>query len=215
MAVKLPNGVVIALATAYGTAVPVTAVTNAAPPVVTSAAHGLANGAFGVIASGWARADGRTVRVSGSTTNTFNWEGLDSSNTTNYPAGTGVGSFQPVTAWTQITQVLDLTTNGGDMQFTSFSFLENDFETQLPTQASPMNLAITIGDDASLAGYQALRVAAEANATRSLRMTLPGGSILLFNGVVSFNETPTMTKNQVMAVRATFSLQSRPVRYAS
>ena len=50
---------------------------------------------------------------------------------------------------------------------------------------------------------------------RSLGATLPDGSKILYNGYVSFNETPSMTKNQLMAVTATFSLQSRPVRYAS
>ena len=34
-----------------------------------------------------------------------------------------------------------------------------------------------------------------------------------YNGYVSFNETPTLTKGQVMQVTATFSLQGRPVRY--
>ena len=36
---------------------------------------------------------------------------------------------------------------------------------------------------------------------------------MLYNGIVSLNETPTLTKGQVMQVRATFSLQSKPTRY--
>jgi len=39
--------------------------------------------------------------------------------------------------------------------------------------------------------------------------------VLLYNGYVSFNETPSMTKGEVMGVQATFSLLSRPVRYAA
>jgi hypothetical protein len=44
---------------------------------------------------------------------------------------------------------------------------------------------------------------------------MPDGSKLLYNGYVSFNETPTMNKNQVMQVTATFSLMSKPVRYST
>ena len=49
----------------------------------------------------------------------------------------------------------------------------------------------------------------------ALKATMPNGSVILYNGYVSFNETPTMTKNSVMVVNATFSLQGRPVRYAA
>jgi hypothetical protein len=213
MAVSLPNGVILALATTYGSSIPMTTVSNANPAVVGSVAHGLANGAIFAVTSGWAKLNDRVVRASGVAANNFNLEGMDTTSTAAYPAGTGTGSVRPVTAFTQISQILDLQTSGGDMQFTSYSFLEQDFETQLPTQASPQNMTITIADDQALAGYIALKAAAEARDTRVLRLTLPNGSILLYNGYVSFNETPVMTKNQVMGVRATFSLLSKPVRY--
>jgi hypothetical protein len=61
----------------------------------------------------------------------------------------------------------------------------------------------------------ALKAVAETRNLVGLRATLPNGSLILFNGYVSFNETPTMTKGQVMGVKATFNLQGRPVRYAS
>ena len=38
-------------------------------------------------------------------------------------------------------------------------------------------------------------------------------SVILYNGYVSFNETPTMTKGEIMTVSATISLMTRPVRY--
>lgn len=215
MAVQLPNGVLLALATTYGTTKTVTAVTNAAPPVASSTAHGISNGAFVEVTSGWSKLNGQIVRVSGVAANTLSYEGVDASSTTLYPAGTGTGSVRELTAFTQISQVLDLQSSGGDMQFASYSFLEQDFESQLPTQANPQSLSITIADDATLAGYIALRNAGRTRALTGLKMTMPNGSILLYNGYVSFNETPTMAKGSVMAVKATFSLQGLPVRYAS
>ena len=146
---------------------------------------------------------------------TLSYEGIDTSSTTVYPAGSGTGSVRAISAWTQISQVLDLSTSGGDMQFATYSFLEQDFESQIPTQASPMSINITIADDASLAGYIALKAAAISRALTGLKATLPDSSVIVYNGYVSLNETPTMTKNQIMGVRATFSLMNTPIRYAS
>jgi hypothetical protein len=95
------------------------------------------------------------------------------------------------------------------------SFLEQNFETQIPTVTSAMSISIGIADDPSLSGYIALKAAADQRAIRALRLQLPDGSFILYNGYVSFNETPTVTKGQVMQVKATLSLLARPVRYAS
>lgn len=215
MSVSLPNGVTLALATTYASAKNVTALTNYDPAQATSNAHGYSDGDFLEVTSGWAKLNQRVVRVDNPATNTFELEGIDTSSTTSYPAGTGTGTVRKITAFTQITQVLDVTTAGGEMQFTTYSFLEQDFETQLPTQSSPQTITINVADDPTLSGYVALKEAAEARDIRALKVTFPNGAVLLYNGYVSFNETPSMTKNEVMAVTATFSLLSRPVRYAS
>lgn len=215
MAVSLPNGVLLALATAYAAADTVTAVSNANPAVATSTAHGLSNGAYVEVTSGWSRLNNRVVRVANVTANTFELEGINTTDTEDYPAASGAGSVREITTFTQIAQILELTSSGGEQQFVTYSFLEQDFESQLPTQQSPMSMTMVIADDPTLAGYVALKAAAETRDLVALRATLPDGSKILYNGYVSFNETPTMTKNQIMGVTATFSLQGRPVRYAT
>ncbi|WP_348995576.1 phage tail protein [Achromobacter sp. HNDS-1] len=215
MAVSLPNGVILSLATGYANSKTITAITNANPAVASSAAHGLANGALVELKSGWQRLNERIVRVADAAAGTFALEGMNTLSPIQFPAGTGGGSIREITAFTQITQVLETTTSGGEMQFATFSFMENDFESQIPTQASAQSLAITIADDPTLPGYKALQAAAELREVRALRVAFPNGSVLLYNGYVSFNETPTMNKGEVMGVQATFSLLSRPVRYAA
>lgn len=215
MAVKLPDGATVSLQTAVGTSKTISAVTNANPAVATSTAHGFTNGMLITVTSGWSRLNNRVVRVANVTANTFELEGVDSSNVSLFPAGSGIGSALQITTFTQISQILDFSTSGGEQQFATFSFLEQDFETQAPTVTSAQSITIGIGDDPTLAGYIALKVAGEQRAIRALRMTLPDGSFILYNGYVSFNETPTVTKGQVMQVNASFSLLSRPVRYAS
>lgn len=213
MAVSLPDGATIAIATTYGSVKTVTAVTNANPGVVTSAAHGLLNGAFYELKSGWQKISDRVFKAANVATNALDVTGIDTTDTNRFAAGTGVGSLREITAWTQIPQILEFTTSGGDQQFANFSFLEEDYERQLPTVTSAQSIQIGIGDDPSLPGYQALKAAGEARAIRALKVTLPNGAVLLYNGFVSFNETPTLTKGSVMQVRATISLQGRPTRY--
>jgi hypothetical protein len=215
MAVSLPNGVTLALATTYAASVIVNSITNATNPLVTtSAVHGLAIGDIVEMTSGWSRLNNRLVRVlTVPLTTTFTIEGIDTTSTTLYPAGTGAGSLRKITAFTQISQILELTSSGGDMQFVTYSFLEQDFETQLPTQASPQQLSITIADDQTLAGYIAMKAAATTRALTGFRAQLPNGSVLYYNGYVNFDETPSLTKNQLMGCKGGFALQNRPVRY--
>ena len=54
----------------------------------------------------------------------------------------------------------------------------------------------------------------ELNVT-ALRATLPAGGFILYNGIFAFDETPSMTKGNLMAVKAGVALQGRPVRYAT
>ena len=213
MSISLPNGATLKLATVYGSAIAVTAASNANPVVLTAAAHGLANGDLVEVSSGWSRINNRIFRVSLSASGTFALEGLDTSTTETYTPGGGAGSVRKITTLTQITQILETTSSGGEMGFTEVSLLENDFSTQLPTQASAQSIAISIADDPTLPGFIAVKAAAETRSPRALVVTLPNNSVILYNGIVSLDETPSLTKNSVMAVKSTFSLQGRPVRY--
>jgi hypothetical protein len=216
MSVQLPNNLILALATAYGTAHAVSAVTNADPAVATTTtAHGIETGALIEVESGWSKLNNRIVRAAAAASTSLSYEGVDTTLVSKFPAGGGIGSIREITTFTQISEVLSLASSGGDMQFATYSFLEDDSENQLPNQSSAQSLTIEISDDATLPGYIALKNASDSGALTGLKMTTKNGSFLLYNGYVSLNETPTISKGQVMSVKATFSLQGRPVRYPS
>lgn len=215
MSVQLPKNTLIALATTYGSAIEFSALTNANPAQATATAHGLTDGAILAVTSGWGKLNDRVVRVTGSATNDFDLEGIDTSSTTMYPAAGGTGSVRAITAWTQITQVLDMQSSGGDQGFVTYGFMEDDRDIQIPDRISPQTLNLTMADDSALPGYIALKAAAETAAVRAVRLTMPNGALIYFNGYISFNETPVLTKGQVNGVRAQVSLVSRPVRYTS
>ena len=58
MSVSLPNGAAIYIASGYGSAKTVSALTNASPAAATSTSHGLSDGTFIEVTSGWSRANG-------------------------------------------------------------------------------------------------------------------------------------------------------------
>lgn len=215
MSVSLPNGAVVSIASAYGSAITITAITNANPAVVTATAHGLTDGDLIEITSGWSRLNSRIVRVDGSTTNTFELEGINTTSTSLYPAAGGTGTCREITTFQQITQVLEFTTQGGEQQFVTYSFLEEDVEHQLPTVKSASSFQMTIGDDASLAWYSILSTANDDRIPRAIRIVLPSASRILYNGYVTLNKTPTLTKNEIMGLQSTVSLTSEPMRYAT
>ncbi|WP_404991172.1 phage tail protein [Cupriavidus pauculus] len=217
MSVKLPNGAIFAIAASMAaTATPVTALSNASPPVATSAAHTLTDGDIVAITSGWTRMDGRIGRVDGSTSGAFDLEGFDTTDIGNYPAGAGVGSVLKVQSWQEIKQTLTSTSQGGEQQFYTYSFLEDTGDDkQIPTTRSPRSITLTIADDPTLPQYPVLKAADEDRLARAIRFRLPSGDVIYFMAYVTMSDMPTTTKNEAMAVTVTLSLIGKPTRYSA
>jgi hypothetical protein len=213
MSVSLPNGAIIGIASAYGAVTPITVLTNASPAVATATAHGYANGDFIEITSGWSRLTNKVVRITGITANTFNLEGIDTTLTTIYPAGTGIGSARKVTGYTQLAQILSSSSSGGEQQFLEYQFLESDSQKRIPTFKSAAGLTFSVADDISQPGFQLAVVANDDRLQRAVKITLPSASILSYNAFISVNKTPSLTVNELMACELTLSLQAEPVRY--
>ena len=214
MASSLPNGAALALATAYAASLNVTAASNASSAVLT-VTNTLSIGDFVEYVSGWSRANNRIFRLSAVSGTTVTLEGLDTSSTTLFPVGGGTGTIRKINTWTSITQVVDTVLSGGDLQTTTFQYLENDFEQELSTVVAASSIDLTLGDDPSLAGYAALKAASDTRGTAAFRIVLPTGSILLYNTKPFLNETPTTTKNELMTVAAKLNLLGKVTRYSA
>lgn len=215
MGVKLPNGSTVHIAAELEAEKAVTVATNAAEAVLTATGHGLKEGDIVVIASGWGGTNGRAFKVSvqSADANTFKLKGFDTSDTERFPAGGGTGSFRKVKKWVQITQITEVSINGGEQQFATFGFLEDDFERQLPSTRSAASLEIKMADDPSLPGFKAAAKASDSAAEVPLRLVLKGGSEILYNGYPSLNKTPTLQRNEIMTVSLAYSLSGEPNRY--
>lgn len=210
MAVSLPDGTIFSLAQTYATPAKMTALTNAAEAVATVTGGDISANDIVIVQSGWSKLNDRVVKM-GATNKMI---GIDTTDTEVYPAGSGVGALIKASDFIQISQVLSSETSGGEQQFTTYSFLEDDFERQIPTRTSPVTLTLNIADDMTLPGYQALEKAAESRTAKVVKARLPSGAELYYHAYISLNQTPSLTKGEVMAVTATVSLLSRATRYA-
>jgi hypothetical protein len=215
MGFKLPNGATFEIASTYGADIPVTAISNANPAVASAAAAGLVLGDVIAITSGWTKLNQRAVRVGAITSGSFVLDGIGTTKVQTYPAGSGVGSVREVTAFEAISQITDVAASGGEQQFFTFGFLEDDDDRQIPTTKNPSTLALTVADDPTL-GYVAICEEADADKEpRVLRLNLPNGDIILYNGYVSITTTPALARNNLMTRVINVSLTGRPTRYSA
>lgn len=215
MAVSLPNGALVSIASGYDASKSVTAISNANPGVASCAGNGYANGDFVEVTSGWSRLTDKVVRVAADSTDTFALEGIDSTLTSIYPAGGGAGSVRRVTGWTQLSQILTSASDGGDQQFLTYQFLEGDAQKRIPTFKNAAGLTFSVADDPAQPGYQLASAANDDRLPRAVKITLPNGAVLVYNAYISLNKTPSLTVNEIMACQVTLSLLAEPVRYAS
>jgi hypothetical protein len=214
IAVSLPNGTTYSLATVYATALSVTIATNASEAVLT-ATNTLAVGDYVEYTCSWTRANNRIFRLKAASGTTVTLEGFDTTSVILFPVGSGVGSIRKITTWLPISQVVSCDSSGGEPKYASYEFLESDTETSIPSGFSAQSLAMVIADDPTLAHHAALKSATETKRLAGLKAALPVGGFILYNSFVAFDETPSLTKGQIMAVKAGYALQGRPVRYAT
>lgn len=215
MAFTLPNSSTFEIAASYGSAVDITAISNASPPVVTAAGHDLEDGDVVVLEVGMARLTNRAFRVIDVDEDTFALEGIDTTNVQRYPVSAGVGTARQVLTWVQIPQITEVTTSGGDQQFYTFGFLEDDDDRQLPTSKSPATMTLTVADDPAQPFVPVVEAADEDKQPRVQRLNLPNGSVILYNSNTSITSTPALSRNNLMTRQISLALQGRIARYSA
>lgn len=213
--IPLPNGSVLEIASTLGTAVPFTALTNAKPPVASAVGHSIDADDILLISSGWALINDRTAKAANVTTDAFSLAGLDTTNTDRYTAGAGIGSVVPVSGWTQISKVTGFTVSGGEQQFLTVGYLENDDDLQFPTNRNPISVSVTVEDQPTALYVPVVEGYDDSKELTVIRLKLPGGGQILMPGYVSITSTPTMERNQLMTRTISVGLSGRPTRYSA
>lgn len=160
------------------TAKTITAVTKANPGVATSTAHGFSNGDVVVIScAGMIQLNGVAARVANVTANTFELEGID---TTNFGTFTS-GSCQEVLTWNTFDSITNVSLpNAAPAELDQTTIHDSALQTTFGLPGAPTGTMSGFFDPLDTAVAN-LRTATLNSQNRAFRMTFENGIKAVFN----------------------------------
>ena len=214
MAYFFPEGSSHQFSQTFASAKTITALTNANPAVATSTAHGYATDDEILLTSGWEDATDSVYKVTVIDANSFSIQGLDTSDTSFFPAGTGTGSAQKLSSWTAIPQVLTISSSGGDARFTDVAPLSKRNAVKIPTGFNATSVTLSLAHDASNANYQTMLGISRTLTKVAFKQVISGGATTYGYGYMNVSEMPKLNNNQVNTVDAAITVLGRSVSYS-
>lgn len=209
----LPNGSQIFIGVNMGEPISATQITNADNPVFTATnTQSIKKGAYVLIeTSSWGKLVSRVLRVKEVSDNvSVTLEGVSTKDTNVFPEGQNTATFREVKSWVEVPCVQDLAQDGGEQQYYTYQCLADDQEQQLPTYKSAVSLTYTFAHEYDNPIYPILRKAEESGDVTALRMYVPKAKEMrCWAGVLSFNDIPQTTMNEIETVSLSVSLKGR------
>lgn len=213
MAYYFPEGSSQQFSSTFAAAKTITAVTNANPAVATCTGHGYSSGDEILLTSGWEDATDSVYKISVVDANTFQILGLDTSNTSFFPSGSGAGTASKISGWTTIPQVLTINGSGGDARFTEVNPLAKRNGIKIPTGFNAVSVTLSLGHDASNVNYQAMVGISRTLSKVAFKQVISGGAVTYGYGYLSVSEFPKLNNNQVNTVDAAMTVLGRSISY--
>lgn len=213
MAYSLPEGSSQQFSNTLAGSKTITAITNANPAVATCTAHGYTTGDEIMLSSGWEDATDSVYKIESVDANSFKILGLDTTNTSFFPAGSGGGSAQKLSAWTAIPQVLTISASGGDARFTDVTPLAKRNGIRIPTGFNATSITLSLGFDATTPAYKTMVGISRSLSKVAFKQVLSGGSVQYGYGYLTVSEFPKLNNNQVNTVDAALTFLGRTMSY--
>jgi len=213
MAYSLPEGSSQQFSNTLASAKTVTAITNANPAVATCTGHGYTTGDEIMLSSGWEGATDSVYKIESVDSNSFKILGLDSTDTSFFPTGSGGGSAQKLSAWTAIPQVLTISASGGDARFTDVNPLAKRNGIRIPTGFNATSVTLSLGFDATTPAYKTMVGISRSLSKVAFKQVLSGGSVQYGWGYLTVSEFPKLNNNQVNTVDAALTFLGRTMSY--
>lgn len=211
---SVPTGSLFFISTAFTTAKTTTVVTNAANAVVTAVAHGYTTGDVVEISSGWGRVHRRVFEIVVLTVDTFSMTGCNTTSTQFYPASQGVGTVRKVSTFTEIAQVMNPSSSGGDAKKVTYKYIGSDIEYSMNDGFSATSYGVDLdADSIGTAGYTALRDLTDVQTDSVLKILKRNGGRIYQPCTVTLNEAESMQDGQINKVKAAFDGNNRLTRY--
>lgn len=217
--IRKMSNVAVAVQSALGAAKTITAISKAAPGVVT-ATHDFANGDYVVLdVQGMWQVHDRVFRVCNvSTTVSFQLEDVSGGtgiDTTTYDTFTS-GTAKKITFGTSITTMSDVTMAGGEFDKLDTTLIHSNVKTNIPGTANPFTMDFDHLWDVQDAGQIALKNASAAQSKLAFKFTFGvGGTIMVFNGYVGHSALPVAGALQVIKTKSSIDAQGTPSYYSA
>lgn len=175
------RGVRVEVGLTEGSAINVTAVSQANPGVATATAHGLAAKSVGYMnqVNGMVNLDGQAIRVLSPTTNNFSFEDID---TTNFPAFTS-GQFVPIATWATLASATSIAEGGGEAEKLNVTRLIDNIRQERNGLLAAETVTIQLlAESLASQALQLVRRSARDSKLLVFRVTWANGDVAIFRG---------------------------------
>jgi len=193
MTVNTNSGLKLYMESAIAASKTITAITNAAPGVITSTTHGYANGDIVLLeVVGMPELNGRLFKVVNQATDNFQIAGVDgSTGLSTVGFGTFVsGTAKKLTLATTIDGVQGFEPQGGDIKTVDTTTVSDKQDTEVVVGATAMSYNLTMQWDPASAAQQAMIAAFSTRSNKAFRVVWPGGASVMFYGTVGYTGAP-------------------------
>lgn len=216
MAYFFPQGTKVFYSTTFAGAKTLTAVTNASPAVATSVGHGYVDLDPLLLASGWADANDTVFEADQLTADTFGIVGLNATDTNVYGSGTGAGTAKKISGWTEIPQILSISTNGGGIKYGTIEPLGSRQSLKQPVGFDAIGVDLKVGYDPTNAVLTALQTLTRTFSKAAFKLIIPGGGRVYGYGNIAASEFPEIS-NSTTAVQLSvgFGFDGRAISYGA
>ena len=214
---RITRATSIVVGKTFGANKTISGITQANPPVVTSTAHGYSNGDLVVLNSdvaGMTLLAGQACRIAGVTTDTFQLEGMDTSDTAKYPAFTS-GTCKKVTAFDSMGDAQGFEMNQDQAQTIDVTTVFDTEEQSQPGRAGKITISVPNFFNPTSAAMATLRARAQAQIDTPLKVVFDNGNVMVINTNVAVGQGFNLQTNQAAVNTVQFSAVRSPVYYAS
>jgi hypothetical protein len=207
------KNVAVAMQSAIAASKTITAITKASPGVVSSTAHGYANGDYVLLeVQGMSLVNKRIFRVANQAANTFELEG---ENTTSYDAFSS-GTAKLLTLGTSIATMTTVNPSGGEATPIDVTTIHDNQRVEIFGLPGAISYSFDNIWDPSDAGLIALKSASVSQAERAFKFTFgTGGRIFLFYGQVSAGLNPAGSAQGIVTTSVSISATGPSTSYSS
>ena len=218
MAVTKWSNVAIAMQSALAAAKTITAITKAAPGVVSSTTHGYSNGDYvRITAQGMWQLNARVFRVCAVAADAFGLEDVSSGvgiSTVSFDTFTS-GSAEKITFGNSISTATSMNVSGGNYAQIDTTTIHGNQKSQMPGLPDALSMNFDNLWDPTDAGQSAMKAASDAQGERAFKFTFgSGGKIMVFCGYVGFAGAPQGQAQDKVTTAAVITANGTPTYYS-